>query len=309
MGLPEKIRNMFGGGQGDGTTPPDSPFDSIREFDEDGNEFWSARKMGPFLGYGGRNGWQAFRGVIARAKESCNTSGYATNDHFIDVSEMVEVGSGGHRTIDDVRMDRFACYHIAMAGDPSKQGVADARTYFVIQTRKQEKREAEDRQRSKIGKTASSAQRKNGLDVQYGLTRQEAVDISKIIAGIFCKVFRNDGRMIAGAHNAIYRALTGLTASELQAKYGFRDTPLNHLETALLALRNSMGALIAQGVDDGTITPDNAYEKVQAMAAALLAVPRALYKQIEIVPSLSPTGQTLLGIRPAVEGKTRPSLA
>jgi hypothetical protein len=284
-----------------------SPFDSIREFDEDGNEFWSARNMMPFLGYGKK--WQNFAEVVRRAKEACRTSGYDPAEHFTDTSKTILGGNGALLTVPDVHMDRFACYHLALAGDPSKQGVADARSYFVIKARRQEKREAEERQAQKIGKTASSAQKKNGLDVHYGLARQDAVDISKIIAEIFCRIFNGDRRMIAGAHNAIYQALTGLTASQLQAKYGFKDTPLNHLETALLALRNSMGALIAQGVNDGTITPDNAYEMVQAMARALLAVPLALYKRIEISSSLSPTGQTLLGIRPAIANQSHRALS
>lgn len=103
--------------------------------EETGMEFWLARDIQGLLGYAK---WDNFLKVIEKAKISCETTGYEISDHFLDVGKMVTLGSGAQREIADVALTRYACYLIAQNGDPSKDQIAFAQTYFAVQTRKQE---------------------------------------------------------------------------------------------------------------------------------------------------------------------------
>ena len=98
-------------------------------------EFWLARELQELLGY---SRWENFSSVIQRAKTSCENSGYDVLDHFLDVTKKVSLGSGAARDIQDTMLTRYACYLIAQNGDPSKDQIAFAQTYFAVQTRKQE---------------------------------------------------------------------------------------------------------------------------------------------------------------------------
>lgn len=82
--------------------------------------------------------WENFAKAIVRAIESCETSGIAVADHFREVTKMVQLGSGSQRGIKDYMLTRYACYLIAQNGDPKKEEIAFAQSYFAVQTRKQE---------------------------------------------------------------------------------------------------------------------------------------------------------------------------
>ncbi|MFA6065252.1 MAG: DNA damage-inducible protein D [archaeon] len=102
---------------------------------KDGVEFWFARDLQTLLGY---DKWENFSTVIEKAKESCKNSGFDAKNHFPDVRKMVGLGSGSEREILDYTLTRYACYLIAQNGDPRKEEIAFAQSYFAIQTRKQE---------------------------------------------------------------------------------------------------------------------------------------------------------------------------
>ena len=116
-----------------------SAFDAIVEIvkDEDGNEIevWYARELQTVLGYAR---WENFVVAIGRAIESCKTLGVSVDDHFREVTKMVQLGSGSQRDVQDFMLTRYACYLIAQNGDPKKEEIAFAQSYFAIQTRKAE---------------------------------------------------------------------------------------------------------------------------------------------------------------------------
>ncbi len=103
--------------------------------EKDGVSFWFARDLQKLLGY---TEWRKFQGVIEKAKEACKNSNHEIKDHFVDAAKMVKIGSDTEREIDDILLTRYACYLIAQNGDPRKEEIAFAQSYFAIQTRKQE---------------------------------------------------------------------------------------------------------------------------------------------------------------------------
>lgn len=98
-------------------------------------EVWYARELQQVLGY---TRWENFVVAISRAMESCKTLKVSVDDHFREVTKMVLLGSGSHRKVQDFMLTRYACYLIAQNGDPKKEEIAFAQSYFALQTRKTE---------------------------------------------------------------------------------------------------------------------------------------------------------------------------
>lgn len=111
-------------------------FDEIvKIIQEEAVEFWYARDLMALLGY---DRWENFHKAIERAIDSCKTSEIEPADHFRSVTKMVQIGSGAERAVKDYMLTRYACYLIAQNGDPRKEEIAFAQSYFAVQTRKQE---------------------------------------------------------------------------------------------------------------------------------------------------------------------------
>ncbi len=110
-------------------------FESLVNHTEDGIEFWFARDLQHLLGY---TEWRNFQKITAKAKIACENTGDEIDDHFLDASRKVIIGSKVERTIDDVMLTRYACYLIAQNGDSKKEEVAFAQSYFATKARKAE---------------------------------------------------------------------------------------------------------------------------------------------------------------------------
>jgi len=110
-------------------------FEDLKQANQYGAEYWSARDLQPLLGY---TQWRRFEDAINRAKTSSRQSGNAPQHHFAGAGKMITLGKGGTREVSDYHLSRFACYLIAQNGDPRKPEIANAQKYFAVQTRRQE---------------------------------------------------------------------------------------------------------------------------------------------------------------------------
>lgn len=110
-------------------------FEQIKYKTNDGVEFWYARELAPALAY---SEWRNFSKVIDKALLACKNSGFKIHDHFVEVNKMVSLGSGSERKVKDYQLSRYACYLVVQNGDPRKEPIALGRTYFAIQTCRQE---------------------------------------------------------------------------------------------------------------------------------------------------------------------------
>lgn len=104
-------------------------------YTQNGIEYWMARDVQRLLDYAE---WRNFLQVIEKAKRACLNSGQTVSDHFVDVNKTIPMPKGAEKDIQDIMLTRYACYLIAQNGDPKKEQIAFAQSYFAIQTRKQE---------------------------------------------------------------------------------------------------------------------------------------------------------------------------
>src|SRR3989338_3481242 len=112
-----------------------SPFERIRRINAKGHESWSSRDFAQVLGY---TDYRNFEQVIQKARTACFNSGQSIEDHFVDINEMVTIGSKANREVKAILLSRYACYLIIQNADPAKEIVALGQTYFAMQTRRQE---------------------------------------------------------------------------------------------------------------------------------------------------------------------------
>lgn len=119
-----------------------SLFESIRHFDENEVEFWSARELAPYLGY---RRWENFMVVLEKAKIACESSVGTIENDFRDVTKIVNAGASS-KPLSDIHLTRYACYLVAQNGDSRKSEIAQAQTYFAIQTRYAEIQQMEEYQ-------------------------------------------------------------------------------------------------------------------------------------------------------------------
>ncbi len=185
--------------------------------DETTVEYWRARDLMPLLGY---TRWENFNNTIQRAMESCKTSGINVSDHFRDVTKMVPLGSGSSRPVSDYMLTRYACYLIAQNGDPRKDEIAFAQSYFAIQTRKQEL--IEDR-----------IQLIQRIEAREKLRESE----KRLSQNIYERGVDDKG--FARIRSKGDEALFGKTTQEMKDRYGIKSGPLaDRLPTLTIAAKN-----------------------------------------------------------------------
>jgi len=150
-------------------SPTHRSFEDLKQVNEHGAEYWSARDLQPLLGY---DQWRRFEQAIKRAMEACKESGNEADDHFAGAGKMMPLGKGAEREVQDYHLSRFACYLIAINGDPRKPEIALAQQYFVVQTRRQEVSDqlTADKERLEIRKqTAEEFKALSGAAQQAGV--------------------------------------------------------------------------------------------------------------------------------------------
>lgn len=116
-----------------------SPFDALRQVDASGGEHWSARDLGPALGY---VQWRQFEDAVDRARAASQNSGRNPDSDLAGARKIVTNARGERRTVADYHLTRYGAYLVAMNGDPRKPEIAAAQTYFAVKTREAETRPA-----------------------------------------------------------------------------------------------------------------------------------------------------------------------
>lgn len=177
-------------------------FESLKQVNEHGAEYWSARALQPLLGY---SQWRRFEQAIKRAATSCKESGNPPEHHFAGAGKPITGGKGAVQIVEDYHLSRFACYLIAQNGDPRKPEIAQAQQYFAVQTRRQEisDQAAADQERLELRKQTSEE-----FKALSGAAQQAGVQ----------------SRMFGIFHDAGYKGLYGGLGNEaIKARKGVPD--------------------------------------------------------------------------------------
>lgn len=217
-----------------------SRFDSLsHRLPEENVEFWFAREIQEPLGY---SKWERFRDAVARAITSCETTGYDPDNHFRVVTKMAQLGSGAERATEDFMLTRYACYLIAQNGDPRKEPIAFAQSYFAIQTRKQEL--IEDRMRLQARLDARDRLRESEKTLSQNIYERGVDD-----AGF--------GRIRSKGDAALFG---GHTTQVMKDRYGITKTrPLaDFLPTLTIAAKNLATEMTNHNVQQADLQGEHA---------------------------------------------------
>lgn len=201
-------------------TSGETNFESIKHINEYGQEFWYARELQKVLEY---TEWRNFLKVIIKAIEAAENSDAYASDHFVEINKMIGLGKGAERGIDDYMLSRYACYLIAMNGDPRKEVIAQAQTYFAVKTRQQELIEdydqlSEDQKRLAIRREM----------IEHNKSLAEAAYIAGVVEPKDFAIFQNKG------YQGLYG---GLGMKEIHQRKGLKKNQkiLDHMGSTELA--------------------------------------------------------------------------
>ena len=216
-------------------------FDLIaREIKDDANntiEVWYARELQQVLGY---TRWENFVVAISRAIESCKTLKVNVDDHFREVTKMVLLGSGSQRKVQDFMLTRYACYLIAQNGDPKKEEIAFAQSYFALQTRKTELIEERLQQIARL----DTRERLRSSEKQLSRNIYERGVDEKGFARI-----RSKGD---------YALFGGLTTEQMKQRLGIKSGALaDYLPTLTIAAKNLATEMTNYNVEQKNLHGEN----------------------------------------------------
>ncbi|RLB73419.1 MAG: DNA damage-inducible protein D [Deltaproteobacteria bacterium] len=191
-------------------------FEELKEQNEHGAEYWSARELQPALGY---KQWRRFEDTVKRAVTACTQSGNNPDYHFAGAGKPIKGGKGAVQVVEDYHLSRFACYLIAQNGDSRKAEIAEAQKYFAIQARRQEMSDvlAADVERLEIRKQTSEE-----FKALSGAAREAGVQ----------------DRMFGVFHDAGYKGLyggIGNTAIKQRKEIPKKDNLMDRMDATELA--------------------------------------------------------------------------
>lgn len=216
-------------------------FDSIAQkvmVDDTEIEYWRARELMPLLGYGR---WENFNNAILRAMESCKVSGIDVSDHFREVTKMIDLAKGARRPVPDYVLTRYACYLIAQNGDPHKDEIAFAQSYFAVQTHKQEL--IEDR--------INLIERMEAREKLRASEKRLSQNIYE--RGVDDKGF---ARIRSKGDQALFG---GLTTQDMKDQYGIKSGPLaDRLPTLTIAAKNLATEMTNYNVERNDLSGESA---------------------------------------------------
>lgn len=188
-------------------------FESFAHKTENGIEFWFARDLQHLLGY---TKWDNFLNAISKAKTACELSGTTVIDHFADVGKTIKMPKNAIKTVPDIMLTRYACYLIAQNGDPNKEEIAFAQTYFAVQTRKFEIIEKKIQEFERIQ------------------ARQKLSETEKTLSGI---IFQHTGsdKNFGLIRSKGDKALFGYTTQEMKGRLGIpKSRPLSDFQPTII---------------------------------------------------------------------------
>ena len=197
-------------------------FEKLKKVNEYGQEYWMARQLSKVLEYAE---FRNFLPVIEKAKIACENSGQRVADHFVEMHEMVSIGSGAERKMSSLALSRYACYLLVQNGDPTKPVIANGQTYFALQTRRQEL--ADDKAFQQLKEDEKRLFLRNELK-EHNKQLVEAAQLAGVETNIDFAVFQNHG----------YKGLYGgLDSKGIHGRKGLKKSQkiLDHMGSTELA--------------------------------------------------------------------------
>lgn len=200
-----------------------SLFESIKQYDENDNEYWTSRDLSRVLEY---TDYRNFLKVVDKAKTACANSNQQVSDHFVDFNDMIPIGKGGNRPAVTIKLSRYACYLIVQNADPSKEIVAQGQTYFAIQTRIAEVQQMEAYQNLTTEEEKRLFLREEMI--KHNLLLADAAKGAGVIEPFEYAIFQNFG------YQGLYG---GLGAKDIHARKGLKKNEkiLDHMGSTELA--------------------------------------------------------------------------
>lgn len=250
-------------------------FESMRHTFDDGTEYWQARELAEALGYAR---WENFENVIKKAKVSLENSGGIVENHFRDITKMVEVGSNTVRPVKDIILTRHACYVIAQNGDATKVEIALAQAYFSQQTQLNEQRERDQKDMERLearqkltlsDKQLSSVVMDRDVD-RAGLAFIKSQGDKRLFGGRTTQEMKDKYKIKGGKPLADHLPTISLTAKQLANEMTTINTVNKDLRgrgsIGLEHLKNNdqiRKSLFARGIKLEDLPPEEDIKKVQ----------------------------------------------